>query len=137
MATLTTRERFQRMFEHREADRVPMLGGPWATTLERWRREGMPAEAGFAEYFDLDHSVGVGGDASPRYPGEVVEETDDYIIALDSWGTTAKNWKHAQSTPHWMSRTVVDRESWEAAKARMVMSRERVNWDSLRENYPT
>ena len=135
MATLTTRERFQRMFEHREADRVPMLGGPWGSTLARWRREGMPEGAAFAEYFDLDHTVGVGGDVSPRYSTEVVEETDEYIIQLDSWGTTAKNWKHASSTPHWMSRTVVDRESWEAAKARMVMDRTRVNWDSLREQY--
>ena len=38
---MTSRERFQRMFEHREADRVPILASPWSTTLERWRGEGM------------------------------------------------------------------------------------------------
>ena len=137
MAELTSRERFQRMFAHKEADRVPMLGAPWGTTLERWRREGMPQDADFAEYFDLDRVVGVGGDVSPRYQEKVIKETDDYIIRHDSWGTTAKNWKHASSTPHWIARTVVDRESWEAAKGRMVMTRDRINWDHLKAHYPT
>jgi len=135
MQEMTTRERFQRMFEHKEADRVPMVGGPWGTTLERWHREGMPEGVGFADYFGLDQTVGVGGDISPRYDARVVEETDEYIITFDAWGTTAKNWKHASSTPHWLGRTIVDRPSWEAAKARMVIGRDRVNWDHLRAHY--
>lgn len=137
MGEMTTRERFERMFEHKEADRVPILGAPWDTTLERWRREGMPQDIDFAEYFGLDRVVSVGGDVSPRYEEKVIEETDEYIIRLDSWGTTAKNWKHASSTPHWIARTLVDRESWEAAKARMVMTQDRVDWDSLKEHYPS
>jgi len=64
MYEMTTRERFQRMYEHRDADRVPIIGGPWGTTLERWRREGMPADIDFADHFGLDHVVGVGGDVS-------------------------------------------------------------------------
>ena len=137
MAEMTTRERFTRMYQHKEADRVPMLGGPWGTTIERWRREGLPQDADFADYFGLDHVVGVGGDNSPRYPWKLIEETDDYVIAFDSWGTTSKNWKHASSTPHWIDRTIVDRPSWEEAKARMVMGRDRINWDWLEKNYKT
>ncbi|NCP30723.1 MAG: hypothetical protein COY42_21310 [Armatimonadetes bacterium CG_4_10_14_0_8_um_filter_66_14] len=137
MVEMTTRERFQRMYAHKEADRVPILGGPWGTTLARWRREGMPEGIDFVDYFGLDHTVGVGGEVSPRYEAKIVEETDDYVIAFDSWGTTAKNWKHASSTPHWLGRTVVDRESWEQAKARLEMGRDRVNWDHLRANYAT
>ncbi|MFC1461859.1 uroporphyrinogen decarboxylase family protein, partial [Verrucomicrobiota bacterium] len=109
---------------------------PWHSTLERWRREGMPGDADFAEYFDLDCVTCVAGDISPRYEKKVIEETEDYIIRFDSWGTTAKNWKHASSTPHWIGRTVVDRESWEAAKARMVMTRDRIDWDHLKDHYP-
>jgi uroporphyrinogen decarboxylase len=135
MAELTTRQRFKRMFEHKEADRVPMLGGPWASTLERWRREGMPSGVDFAEHFGLDRVIGIRGDVSPRYEEEVVEETEDYIVRRDFWGTTAKNWKHASSTPHWMARTIVDRESWEAAKARMVMGPDRIDWHRLEQNY--
>ena len=137
MAEMTTRERFQRMYQHVEADRVPMLGGPWGTTLARWRREGLPEGADFIDYFGLDRVVGVAGDTSPRYEGKIVEETDEYIIRLDAWGTTSMNWKHASSTPEWLDRTIVDRESWEQAKARMVMGRDRVNWDHLKANYRT
>jgi len=44
MATLTTKERFQRMYDRKEADRVPIIDVPWAGTLARWKREGMPAD---------------------------------------------------------------------------------------------
>ena len=136
MIELTSRERFKRMFEHRDADRVPILGGPWYTTLDRWRSEGMPQDADFAEYFDLDRVAGIGGDISPRFEEKTIEETDDYIVRLDSWGTTAKNWKHATSTPHWISRTIVDRKSWEAAQKRMIMTPHRIDWNFLKKHYP-
>ena len=131
MSEMTSRERFERMFEHKEADRVPMLGAPWGTTVERWRREGLPDGVDFAEYFGLDRTVGIGGDISPRYEPRVVEETEDYIVRFDAWGTTSKDWKHASSTPEWLGRTIVDRATWEAAKSRMVMGRDRVDWNHL------
>ena len=39
MQELTSWERFQRMYEHRDADRIPIIDDPWAATIERWRRE--------------------------------------------------------------------------------------------------
>jgi len=137
MTEMTTRERFRRMFEHKEADRVPLLGSPWGTTLARWRREGMPEGVDFTDYFGLDRVIMVGGDISPRYETKVIEETDDYIVRSDAWGTTSKNWKHASSTPQWLGRTIVDRDSWERAKARMVIGRDRVDWANLKRNYRT
>jgi len=137
MVQMTTRERFRRMYDHKEADRVPMLAAPWGTTIARWRKEGLPENVDFAEYFGLDRVAWVGGDTSPRYESRVIEETDDYIIRFDSWGTTSKNWKHASSTPHWIARTIVDRQTWEQAKARMVMGRDRVDWNYLKTNYET
>lgn len=137
MAEMTSRERFRRMFAHQDADRVPILGGPWATTLTRWRQECLPENADFVDYFGIDRQVGVGGDISPRFPARKVEETEDYVVWYDAWGTTSKNWKHASSTPQWLGRTIVDRPSWEQAKARMTIGRDRVNWDSLRANYKT
>ena len=135
MSNMTTRQRFRRMFKHQEADRVPMLASPWNTTIERWQREGMPADADFCEYFGLDKVAGIGADNSPRYETKIVEETQDYIVLHDSWGTTSKSWKHASSTPHWIARTIVDRPSWEAAKKRMVMGPDRIDWDYLKNNY--
>ena len=65
---MTTRERMKRMFEHREADRVPVIDSPWGSTLERWYREGMPKGMSFSEYFGLDNIASIGVDNSPRYP---------------------------------------------------------------------
>ena len=45
METMTSRERFARMYAHKEADRVPITDIPWQGTISRWRREGMPAGA--------------------------------------------------------------------------------------------
>lgn len=137
MTEMTSRERFKRTYEHRELDRVPLLASPWGTTVERWRREGLPADIDIADYFGLDRVAGVGGDNSPRLPSRTVEETDEYIIWQDGWGTTSKTWKHKESTPHWISRTIVDRDSWEHAKARMVMTRDRIDWNALAANYKT
>jgi uroporphyrinogen decarboxylase len=47
-----------------------------------------------------------------------------------------KQWKHAASTPEFLDFTVVDRPSWEKAKARMTPSHDRVNWDQLKRDYP-
>ena len=39
MAEMKSRERFARMFEHREADRVPIMDFPWQGTVKRWHRK--------------------------------------------------------------------------------------------------
>ena len=93
MKPMTSHERFKRMFEHREADRIPMRGSPWGTTTERWRREGLPEDVDFMDYFGLDHWETIGVDISPRYECKTIEETDDYFIYVNSWGTTARYWK--------------------------------------------
>lgn len=135
MPELTTHERYRRMFEHRDADRVPIIDYPWGATVERWQREGMPKNADFVDYFGLDRVAGIGCDISPRYPTRTVEETDEYAITTTGWGVTFKNWKHIASTPEYVGFTIVDRDSWLQAKARMTPTRDRVNWDWLKANY--
>ena len=136
MAELTSRERFARMYAHRDADRVPVIDGPWGATLERWAREGMPEGASYVDFFGLDKVAHIGVDNSPRYPYEVVEETEDYIIAKTAWGATMKNWKHAASTPDFLDFTIKDRATWADAKARMTPDPDRVGWADLAREYP-
>ncbi|MBQ3815006.1 MAG: hypothetical protein II836_03025, partial [Clostridia bacterium] len=83
---MTTRERFQRMYEHREADRIPIIDSPWAGTLRRWHREGMPEGIDWRDYFAVDKVESIGVDISPRYEVKVLEDTDRYQIATTSWG---------------------------------------------------
>jgi hypothetical protein len=47
---MTSHERFARLYAHQEADRVPIIDSPWEATIERWRREGMPAGVSFVDY---------------------------------------------------------------------------------------
>jgi len=136
MKTMTTHERYTRMYQHREADRVPIIDGPWGATVERWLREGMPKDVPYQEFFGLDTMQCVGVDNSPRYEWKLVEETDDYAIVTSNWGLTARNWKHAASTPEYIDYQIKDRETWAAAKARIAPTRDRVDWEHLRKSYP-
>lgn len=137
MTEMTSHERFKRMFEHREADRVPIIDGPWAATIERWHREGMPEEVSFVDYFGLDHVAHIGVDNSPRYESKVLEETETYAITTTPWGATMKNWKHAASTPEFLDFKIKDATTWKAARERMAPTRDRVNWDHLEASYRT
>ncbi|MEI6513991.1 MAG: uroporphyrinogen decarboxylase family protein [bacterium] len=135
MKEMTTHERMTRMFEHRDADRVPITDYPWEATMERWKQEGMPKDADFASYFDLDKFAGVGGDNSPRYEGKVLEETDEYIIYTSGWGVTLKSWKHKASVPEFLDYKVNTPEAWAEAKAQMQPTPDRIDWSFIKANY--
>jgi len=132
--SLSTHERFTRMFAHLEADRIPIIDSPWADTIERWHREGMPTDVNFVDYFDLDHIVGIGIDTSPRYPSRRVEETDEYVIDETAWGVTLKNLKRT-SVPQYLHFRIQDPDSWREAKARIIPTRDRVDWNRLQTHY--
>jgi uroporphyrinogen decarboxylase len=133
---MTTHERFTRMFEHREADRVPIVDEPWAGTLIRWKNEGMPADADWRDFFDVDKIEMISADNSPQYERKIIEENDRFTISTTEWGVTMKNFKIPDSTPEFLDYTITSPESWEKAKARMKPGRDRVNWDYLKANYP-
>lgn len=135
MSQMTTKERFTRMYEHREADRVPIFDSPWAGTVARWIREGMPEGADWRDYFGVDKVASIGVDITPRYEYKVLEETSHYIIYTSPWGVTMKQFKDADSTPEFLDFTVTTPEAWEKAKRRMTVDRDRVDWENLKQNY--
>ena len=128
-------ERFKRMYDHREADRIPIIDDPWAGTLRRWQREGMPAGVDWCDYFDIDKIGVINLDLSPRYPEVTLEETDRYAIRTSPWGVTMKHFKEEDSTPEFLDYKVTTPEAWEEAKKRMTLSDDRIPWDYLKENY--
>ena len=133
--TMTSRERFQCIYDRKEPDRIPMHDSPWASTIARWRREGLPDNVGVGSFFGFDHVAGIGNDNSPRYPVRVIEETDEYVISTTAWGATKKDWKHAASVPEFIDFTIKDRKTWAEAKARMTPTKDRVNWNHLKQHY--
>ncbi|MCK5118017.1 MAG: hypothetical protein KAQ78_00440 [Candidatus Latescibacteria bacterium] len=136
MKEMTSRERFLRMYDHREADRIPIIDSPWGATIERWQGEGMPKEVSYVDYFGLDHVAGISVDNSPRYEEKVLEETEEYKTYTTPWGATLKNWKHAASTPEFLDFTITDPKSWEKAKDRIRPDRDRVDWEHLKKQVP-
>lgn len=129
-------ERFKRMYAHQQADRIPVIDGPWSATIERWQQEGMPADISYVDYFDLDRFISVHfTDNSPRYPERTLHETDQDITYTSKWGVTMKQWKHAASTPEFLDFTIVDMDSWQKAKERIQLSDDRIDWALLQSNY--
>ena len=133
---MDTHERFARIYAHQEADRIPIIDSPWAGTLRRWRREGMPAGIDWEDHFGIDKLGCIGVDISPRYEVKVLEDTPRYQIVTTPWGVTLKNFKEEDSTPQFLDYKVMDEESWADAKARMVPTEDRIDWAFLKENYP-
>ena len=133
--TMSTWERYSRVFAHQEPDRIPIIDSPWDATIERWHQEGMPLDANFVDYFGLDHIADISIDNSPRFEEQVIEETEDYKIYTSNYGVTMKQWKHAASTPQFLDFTIVDPASWKKARERIAPDRERVNWKYLADNY--
>jgi uroporphyrinogen decarboxylase len=135
MAEMSTHERVARMYAHQEADRIPITDSPWKTTIERWQREGMPEDVHYVDYFELDRFARFGVDNSPRFPEEVVEETEQYVVQTTRWGATLRNWKHITSTPEWLDFRVKGPDLWREAKERMTPSRDRIPWAQLEATY--
>lgn len=133
---MTTKERFSRMFEHKEADRIPIIDSPWEGTLSRWKREGMPANVDWRDYFGVDKVETLGINITPNYPEVVLEDNERSYIATSKWGVTMRHFKEEDSTPEFLDFKVTTPETWEECKARMLVDAEnRINWDYLKKNY--
>lgn len=135
MTELTSHERYQRMYEHRDADRIPFNDSPWGSTVAHWRQEGLPENVSPQEYFGMDLVAGIGGDTSPRFPGGVVEETNEYVIVLTPWRAQVKNLKDQGSVPENIDFYLKSPEQWREFKPRLQPNRDRVDWDALTKNY--
>ena len=131
---LTSRERFRRMYEHREADRIPIMDSPWNETIDRWVSEGMPTRD-YISHFNLDKFVRVGTDNSPQLPAAVLEETDDYVIRTTEWGATTRTFKHKTTTPEHLGFKINTPDAWNAIKDRIQPTDDRIPWDMLKQNY--
>jgi uroporphyrinogen decarboxylase len=136
MKPLTSRERFSRIFEHREPDRIALWDYPWPGTLRRWQAEGMPLHVSFEDYFGFDKVGHIVVDPSPRYPAAIIEEDATFITATTEWGATVRNFKNEDSTPEFLHYSITNPDAWREAKKRMTPDVDRIPWDYLNERYP-
>ncbi len=133
MSEMTTHERISRMYEHRPADRVPIYETPWAATIERWQSEGM-GDARYEEYFGLDRVVRLQLDNSPRFPTSVLEQSDDSLVFVNSWGATMHYMKRDSSIAS-LDAVVKTPDDWLKAKERMTLRDDRIPWDYIKSRW--
>jgi uroporphyrinogen decarboxylase len=136
MAVMTSRERYLRTLNHQESDRIPMTDSPWGETINRWKKEGLPENIDLSDYFGWDKMASYGGDWSLRLPGEVIEETAEYVISRSGNGAITKNFKGGVNVHHsstqWIGFTMTNPQIWDEHKHRLAPTRDRINWDHLK-----
>ena len=101
------------MYQHREADRVPILDSPWSETIDRWVQEGMPTRD-YVAHFGLDKVAHIGGQL-PRYerkPSSKPRTTASYYVLGCHAEKLDKTWLHAGV----LDFTITDAEKWLEAK---------------------
>ena len=130
---MTTQERFRRMYEHKEADRVPVLDSPWRETVEHWNAEGL--NGNWIDFFDLDKTAYISTDNSPRFPAGIVSQNEEYVISTTKWGVTTRTFRHKTTTPENLAYSVTTPDEWLKAKERMTPSDDRIPWKTLEQNY--
>jgi len=131
---MTARERVTCVLGRRVPDRVPIHESFWPDTIERWKREGLPADVDVQDYFGTEIR-GQGFDGSLQLPTEVLEETEEYTIIRDANGVVSKRFRHGAGwTPHWREWAIRTPEDWYRLRERMAANPDRLEKDALEAN---
>lgn len=119
---MTSRERMLAWLLGLPVDRPPfwLFWGPWASTWERWKSEGMPdALQDLAMYFDSDllpASVPVNCGPCPYRENVILDEDETSTVFVDNWGIKKRDLKQGVSMPDFLDFPVKTREDWEKFK---------------------
>jgi uroporphyrinogen decarboxylase len=121
---LNNRERMIRTVLCQDVDRLPLtLWGPWGETIERWRREGYPAEAvDFGAYFGLDagfSQIAVNLGYYPAFEHKMLEDRGGTKLIQDISGSILEIMADHSTIPKIVRPAVSGQESWEKLKNRL------------------
>jgi uroporphyrinogen decarboxylase len=146
---LNHRERFLRIFQFKEADRIPDYEmNFWRTTIDRWHREGLPQEIrtnrDIELYFGLEGWEGRGewlqikSGLWPPLPSRIIEEKEGRAIVDDGMGGIFVGTTETMSPPYYIRYPLKNREDWEKLKPFFnpdTPGRFPLNWEEVAANY--
>lgn len=118
---MTDRERFIACLLGEPVDRPPywLFWGPWQTTWERWQKEKPESVQNHRSIFEPDQppvAVPVNCGPCPKIETKVIEEDQDFIVHIDSWGIKRRDYKHRESMSEFLEFPVKNRRDWEQFK---------------------
>lgn len=135
---MNSRERLLGAILREPIDRVPMMESYWETTVDNFKKQGLPAHVtneNVQEYFGQDEFNCTYVDWSFQYEPCVLEETDEYIITRSDDNVRSKTFKNSPSMLELSDFSVVDRETWEAEKPRFQFNERRFDLADCKARY--
>ena len=110
---MNARERISRVLSGGIPDRVPLTDSYWVTTIDRWRKEGLPADVAPAQFFGTDEIAGIGGDETMQFPERTLSQDALSRTYWDSDGGLRKDLHTSEGwTSHWLDFTIKTRDDW-------------------------
>ncbi|MBC8235437.1 hypothetical protein H8E77_38310 [bacterium] len=124
---MTSRERISTILSGGIPDRIGMADSYWGSTVQRWQKEGLPANVSPNDYFGTNDIAHLGGDLSLRFPGKLIEDTSEHQIIIDGNGVTRMNLKTGGGwTPHWLDYTIKDEATWQEHRQQLEYDESRI-----------
>jgi hypothetical protein len=145
---MNRRERFLRVYNFKEVDRVPDYEfGYWTETIQRWHKEGLPLERDSNRdvelYFRLEgmesteHLPVVMG-FWPGLPGRILKETEDSMTMEDGMGGIYEQKKWTSTVPFYIRYPLRDRGDWDRLRPFFdpdTPGRFPLNWEEASQSY--
>jgi len=135
---MNARERFNAVMRFEKPDRLPFMEFMfyWPETLDRWKDEGMPADAEPVAYFGYDRFEWLPVDFNfiPPFEVQVLEEDEKTRVVRDAVGVVKREFKYGSAMPHYIDFPIKTREDFLELKERLdPTSPERYpsHWDKL------
>jgi uroporphyrinogen decarboxylase-like protein len=137
MSEMSFRERFINTIQYKPVDRLPERHayGLMPGVLEEWHSQGLPAdieEEDIREYFGFPAHPGhlpLEMGPLPAFEERVLEETQEYRVAMDAWGRKTKIMKGVTTLALGKEFPVKDWETWLPYKERLQFHTDRIGPD--------
>ena len=118
---MTSIERISRILKRQPVDRIGLFEHFWGDTRKRWAAEGhLAAEESVHDHFgyDLQTCWPFSYIADLDWKPEIIEETDETILARDGNGAVLRRHKLHDSTPEHVDFAVKERAQWNRSSSR-------------------
>jgi uroporphyrinogen decarboxylase len=113
-------------------DRIGMNDTMWSSTVERWHREGLPADESPQDHFGVNDFCNIGADYSLMLPEKTLEESADYRIYTNHNGVTCKDYRLERGwVTYPMDFAIKNAKDWQNYEPQMAFHPDRLPAEAL------